>query len=367
MKWFSVFGVVLSFVALFCGFLFAQEEEFTILSISPPPDSLVPSVLTEIRVTFSQDAVPQEEVGVLRDFSLLPLSITPPLSGQFVWEDAKTLVLKIKGALREATRYTFRFRDDFRNVRGKLLAGRHDFTLYTEPLKVLDVKQVDYVSDGSVVLECSFSLPVLPQKLRGFLTLRDQEGNEIPYSLPLGPASTRLYITTAPLRNPILTIEIAPGLTSERGPLGLETAYRKVLTATYAFEILGYYVYFESPKQCVITFNTSTPVDPEKLSPFIRVEPESPFTVRRSYSGFAIAGPFLPRERKVITVQKGAQAENGAKLLSDFTQAVIIPDLYPSISFPVTGLYMTSALGVRIPIDLVNVPKVRLSLWRLYD
>lgn len=367
MKRFSVFGIVLSFVALFCGFLFAQEEEFTILSISPPPDSLVPSVLTEIRVTFSRDVVPQGEVGVLRDFSLLPLSITPPLSGQFVWEDAKTLVLKIKGALREATRYTFRFRDDFRDVWGKLLAGRHDFTLFTEPLRVLDVKQVDYVSDGSVVLECSFSLPVLPQKLRGFLTLHDQEGNEIPYFLPLGPASTRLYVTTAPLRSSALTVAIAPGLTSERGPLGLETAYRKVLTATYAFEILGHYVYFESPEQCVITFNTSTPVDPERLSLFIRIEPESPFTVRRSYSGFAIAGPFLPRERKVITIKKGAQAANGARLLSDFTQAVIIPDLYPSISFPVTGLYVTSALGARIPIDLVNVPKVRLSLWRLYD
>lgn len=362
-----ILWVFVFFVVLLPGFLLAQEEEFTILSISPPPDSLVPPVLTEIRITFSRDGVGKEDIGVLRDFALLPLSITPPLKGQFVWEDARTLVLKIKGALREATRYTFRFRDDFRDAQGKLLAGRHDFTLFTEPLKVLNVQQVDYTEEGGIVLECSFSLPVLPQKLRGFLTLRDPEGQEIPYTLPLGPASTKLYVTTAPLKNPAVTLEIAPGLTSERGPLGLEAPYRKVLTATYAFEILGYYVYFESPEQCVITFNTSTPVDPQALAPFIRVEPESPFTVRRSYGGFAIAGPFLPRERKVITIRKGAQAENGAKLLSDFTQAVIIPDLYPSIAFPVTGLYVTSSLGARIPVTLVNIPKVRLSLWRLYD
>lgn len=359
-------GVFLVFVVFFSGFLFAQEE-FTILTISPPPDSCVPPVLTEIRVVFSQDVVKQDEVGVARDFAFLPLSISPPLQGQFVWEDPRTLVLKPKGALQEATRYTFRFRDDFRNAAGKLLAGRHDFALFTEPLRVLDVKQVDYTSEGGVVLECSFSLPVLPQKLRGFLTLWDPEGNEVPYALPLGPASTRLYVTTSPLKHPNLTVEIAPGLTSERGPLGLEEAYRKVLTVTYAFEILGYYVYFESPSQCVITFNTSTPVDPEAIAPFIQVEPESPFTVRQSYGGFAIAGPFLPRERKVITVKKGAQAMNGAKLLADFTQAVLIPDLYPSITFPVTGLYVTPALGARIPVTFVNVPRVRLSLWRLYD
>lgn len=360
-------GIVVLFLGLLSGLLFAQEGEFTILSIVPPPDSLVPPVLTEVRIAFSHDVVGKEDVGVLKDFSLLPLSITPPLQGQFIWEDARTLVLKIKGALREATRYTFRFRDDFRNVQGRLLAGRHDFTLYTEPLKVLDVKQVDYTGEGGVVLECSFSLPVLPQKLRGFLVLRGPEGEEIPYSLPLGPASTKLYVTTAPLKSPTLTVEIAPGLTSERGPLGLEVPYRKVLTATYAFEILGYYVYFESPEECVIVFNTSTPVDPEALAPFIQVEPESPFTVRRGYGGFAVAGPFLPRERKVITVRKGAQAENGARLLADFTQAVLIPDLSPSLSFPVTGIYVTSSLGARIPITLVNVPKVRLSLWRLYD
>jgi hypothetical protein len=354
-------------VLVLCGLLFAQEEEFTILSILPPPDTLVPPVLTEIRIVFSREVVTHEDVGVSQDFSFLPLSINPPLQGQFLWEDEKTLVLKPKGALREATRYVFRFRDDFRDVRGKLLAGRHDFTLSTEPLRVLGIKQVDYTEEGGVVLECSFSLPVLPQKLRGFLTLRDSRGNEVPYALPLGPASTRLYLTTVPLQEPVLSVEILPGLTSERGPLGLEDAYRKTLEVTYAFEILENWVYFESPESCVITFNTSTPVDPEALAPFIRVDPPSPFTVRRSYGGFAIVGPFLPRERKVITVKRGAQARNGAKLLEDFTQAIIIPDLYPSVAFPVTGTYVTEALGARIPVTLLNVPKVRVLLWRLYD
>lgn len=363
-RWIVVFLVLLAGIG---SVVRAQEGEFQILSISPPPDAEVPLALSEIRVAFSQEVVSSQDVGVMKDLSLAPLSVDPPLPGHFLWEDEKTLVIKPKGTLREATRYVFRLRDDFKNVKGKLLAGRHDFVLSTAPLKVLDVKQVDYTEEGGVVLECGFSLSVLPQKLRGFLVLKDEQGREIPYSLPLGPASTKLYLTTAPLLQPTVHVEILPGLTSEQGPLGLTSPYRKVLSVTYAFEILGNWVYFESPSSCVINFNTSTPVDPEALAPFVSIDPPTPFVLRRSYSGFAVVGPFLPRERKVITVKRGAPAWNGARLLEDFVQAVIIPDLWPSISFPVSGTYVSSAFGARIPIELVNVSKVRLTLWRLHD
>ncbi|MGQ9622224.1 MAG: alpha-2-macroglobulin family protein [Candidatus Caldatribacteriaceae bacterium] len=363
-KWIVVLLVLLVGIG---SVVWAQEEEFQILSISPPPDTEVPLALLEIRISFSQEVVSSQDVGMTKDLSLAPFSVDPPLPGHFLWEDTKTLVIKPKGTLREATHYVFRLRDDFRNLGGKLLAGRHDFALSTSPLRVLDVKQVDYTEEGGVVLECSFSLPVLPQKLRGFLVLKNEQGQEIPYSLPLGPANTKLYLTTFPLSQPVVQVEILPGLTSERGPLGLTSSYRKVLSVTYAFEILGNWVYFESPSSCVINFNTSTPVDSEALAPFVSIDPPAPFTLRRSYSGFAVVGPFLPRERKVVTVKRGAPARNGAHLLEDFTQAILIPDLWPSISFPVLGTYVSPALGARIPIELVNVSRVRLTLWRLHD
>ena len=364
----TILGVMLILGIFFALPLAAQESPgFTIVSTVPLPDSLVAVNLPEIKVIFSDEAVKSDETGVLRDLSQAPFRITPHLPGQFKWLDTRTLVFKPKGPLKEATAYTFRFNDDFTDQKGRLLAGRHDFTFKTAPLEVKGVKQVDYNPDGSIVIQVDFSLPVSPQRLRGFLILKDEKGGEIPYNLPLGPPSTTLFLTTAPLQSPIVFLEILAGLTSEKGPLGLEGNYEKKLEAVYAFQVTGSYVYFGGVKNAVISFYTSTPPDPRTLSGFIQVDPSIPFTVRTTYSGFEVVGEFAPRSRIVVTLKKGLSSQTGAKLQEDFIKAFIIPDVYPSITFPVKGLYLTTARGARLPIEIVNVNRVKLNLWRIYE
>ncbi|MEN3185303.1 MAG: MG2 domain-containing protein [Atribacterota bacterium] len=356
-------------LGIFCALpLLAQDSSGpVIVSIVPAPDSVVPLNLSEIKVTFSAEMVKSENVGMAQDIIQAPFRITPHLPGQFRWEDPKTLLVKLKGALKEATIYTFRFNDDFADKEGRLLSGRHDFTFKTAPLKVKEAKQVDYNPDGSIVIQIDFSLPVSPQKLRGFLTLKNEKGQEIPYQLPLGPASTKLFLTTSPLQSPTVFLEILAGLTSEKGPLGLETNYQKKLEATYEFEITGSYVYFTGPKNVTISFNTSTPPDPRTLHSFIQIDPSTPFTVRTTYYGFEITGNFAPRSRLVVTLKKGLNAQTGAKLQKDFVKAFIIPDVYPSIAFPTRGIYLSPTRGARIPVETVNVNRVKLSLWRIYE
>ncbi|MGQ9473086.1 MAG: Ig-like domain-containing protein [Candidatus Caldatribacteriaceae bacterium] len=228
MKVFTFFLLLVSIFCIIPQLTQAQKfSEFTIVSIVPSPDSLVPQNLSEIKVTFSDEVVAEDQVGIFKDVNQASFSIMPHLPGQFQWVDKKTLLFKPKGSLKEATAYTFRFHDDFANIKGKLLSGRHDFNFKTAPLEVKTVRQVDYSPEGNIVIEIDFSLPVLPQKLRGFLTLKDTQGREIPYNLPLGPPNTKVFVTTAALQNPTIFLEIAAGLTSERGPLGLEQNYAK--------------------------------------------------------------------------------------------------------------------------------------------
>lgn len=364
----SVFPVLL-ILGIFLALPLAAQESSgpVVISIVPAPDSVVPLNLSEIKVTFSTEMVKSESVGTFQDLLQAPFRITPHLPGQFRWEDPKTLVVKPKGALKEATAYTFRFNDDFADREGRLLSGRHDFTFRTAPLEVKDAKQIDYNPDGSIIIEIDFSLPVSPQKLRGFLTLKDEKGREIPYTLPLGPASKNLFLTTSPLQSPTVFLEILAGLTSEKGPLGLEGNYQKKIEATYEFEITGSYVYFTGPQSTTISFNTSTPPDPRTLHSFIQVDPPTPFTVRTTYYGFEITGNFAPRSRLVVTLKKGFTSQTGAKLQEDFVKAFVIPDVYPSITFPTQGIYLSPAKGARIPVEMVNVNRIKLSLWRIYE
>jgi len=351
-----------------CVSLGAQEaSEFTIVSITPSPDSLVPVNLSEIKVVFSHDVVSEEEIGKPRQLEQAIFRITPHLPGQYQWIDARTLVMKPKVPLREATAYTIRFHDQVVDRRGRLLAGRHDFSFHTKPLEVVNVEQVDYYPNGGVVLKVDFSLPVLPQKLRGFLLLKNQEGQEIPYTLNLGPANSTLFLTTAPLENPVLFVEILAGLTSERGPLGLESTYQKKIEVRYAFEITGSYTYPVSMTQTALFFSTSSPPEPRTLSSFVQVDPPTSFTVRALSYGFEVVGNFLPRSRVVVTLKKGLTSLTGAKLQEDFTKAFLIPDLYPSLLFPTSGIYLSSTHGTRLPMEMVNVERVKLTVWRVYE
>ena len=51
----------------------------------------------------------------------------------------------------------------------------------------------------------------------------------------------------------------------------------------------------------------------------------------------------------------------------DFKQAVIMPDLDPEITLPSAGTYLAPLEKGLIPVELLNVPKLQIDLWRMYE
>jgi hypothetical protein len=349
-----------------CAFAF-EGDVFQVVGFSPGEGATVSEYLEEVRFSFSQPVVSSEKVGKPFPVSEAPFYISPSLAGECVFEDPKTLVFKTSETLRSATLYTFSFRPDFTDLAGRFLSGSSSFHIRTAPLKVLDVRQVDYQRDGSIVLEAEFSLPVSPQRLRGFLIVKNSKGQEIPVHIPLGPPSKKILIYTAPLEEPLFYLEIAEGLTSEVGPLGLAGSFRKEMQAFYAMEITGSGAYFRGAQQGVIYFYTSTPPDADALSAFVELEPEYPFSVRAYFWGFEITGEFKPRDRVLVRLKKGLPARSGAVLAQEFKKAFLMPDLEPSISIPASGSYASYFEEARLPVELVNVSRVYLRIFRLYD
>lgn len=365
LRWFWLISL---FVLVIGHCAFAQEGElFQVVDFLPGEGSTVSEYLEEVRFTFSQPVVALEEVGKPLPAEKIPFRVSPPLAGECVFEDQKTLVFKISETLRSATLYTFSFRPDFTDLSGRFLSGSLDFHIQTAPLKVLEVRQVDYQENKSVVLEVAFSLPVSPQRLRGFLILKDKTGKEIPIYIPLGPPSKNIFIYTAPLKDPGFSVEIAKGLTSEAGPLGLAEDFRQEMQAFYAMEITGSGAYFRGAQRGVIYFYTSTPPDADVLSAFVEIEPEYPFSIRARSWGFEIIGEFKPRDRILVRLKKGLPARSGVTLAADFEKAFLMPDLEPSISIPASGSRASYFGEARLPVELVNVSRVYLRIFRLYD
>ncbi|NLB82692.1 MAG: alpha-2-macroglobulin family protein, partial [Synergistaceae bacterium] len=174
-------------------------------------------------------------------------------------------------------------------------------------------------------------------------------------------------VGTAPFDGKVIGVSIVPGLMSDAGPLGIEKPMYKEIAVTRKFVVTGTYGESRYPEKSSITVNTSVGVDISKAAKFITLSPSIPFTVEPGYSGFSILGDFKPRDRYTVTVLKGLPSRDGMKLEAEYKKAVIFPDLYPQITFPSAGTFLSPAADLRIPLETVNIEEVNLNLWRVYE
>ncbi len=342
----------------------APSPEFTILSFSP--EGTVKGK-PSVKVTFSQAAVPKEIVGKASAPEKMPLSFSPAIAGTGKWTDQSTFLFTPSRPLTSATPYLATADPSLRDLKGRPLSGKQAFKFSTEELKLLSVQQTDVTKERSILLQLAFNLPVSPYRLRGFLGLHDENRNAIGYT-PYGNApAQRVTVATAPFDGKKIALSIVPGLTSDAGPLGIETPVRQEVAVTRKLVVTGAYGDSRYPEKSAVRVDTSVGVDISKAAKFVVLSPSIPFTVEPEYSGFSILADFKPRDRYTVTLLKGLPSRDGTKLEEEYKKAVIFPDLYPQITFPSAGTFLSPAADLRIPLETVNIEEVNLNLWRVYE
>ena len=340
------------------------EEEFTILSFSP---SGTVRGIPAIKASFSLPVVPKASVGKALAGNALPFSFSPSLRGEGKWTDERTFVFSPLARLPQATLFRATADPSLRDARGKRLAGQQVFEFSTEPLKILGIHQTDYSESKNVLLELEFSLPVSPLRLRGFLNILNPQKQSVAYSLRTGVPSTQLLVSTAAYDGSKLTAVLAPGLTSDAGPLGIQKEYRQEIPVTKKMEIRNAYAESRYPGQSAIVVSTTAAPAMSSVSRFVELSPKTGFSIEPGYNGFSILGDFRPRQRVEVSIRKGLPGHDGKTLEKDYRKAVIFPDLEPAISFPSAGTFLSPAGDLRVPLETVNIEEVALNLWRVYE
>ncbi|GAB1485913.1 hypothetical protein MASR2M79_09600 [Aminivibrio sp.] len=359
--------LLLTLVLLFGGTGWAEgapAPEFTISSFSP--EGTVKGK-PSVKVTFSQPAVPKEQVGKAAPADTMPLSFTPAIAGTGKWTDQSTFLFTPSRPLASATAFLATASPSLRDLKGRPLSGRQIFRFSTEELKLLSAQQTDVNQEGRIAVELSFNLPVSPYRLRGFLGLHDENDKEIDYTLYGNSPARRVTFATAPFDGKTIGVSIVPGLMSDAGPLGMEKPVYKEIPVTRKLVVTGAYGDSRYPEKSALRVDTSVGVDIARAAKFVVLSPSIPFTVEPGYSGFSILADFKPRERYTLTLQKGLPSRDGTKLEGEYKKAVIFPDLYPQITFPSVGTFLSPASDLRIPLETVNIEEVDLNLWRVYE
>ena len=356
---------VFAALALFAAPVLGGKGGFSVRSFSPQGET---DRAVEIVARFTEAAVADEAVGKKLTPSESPFAFSPEIAGTGVWRDASTFVFTPSGGrLAPATRYTATARDSLASAGGEALSGARSFTFSTPALSFSGAKQTDFDQrSGRTEFELEFSLPVSPQRLRGYAEVKDEKGGLLKFALSQ-TVSKKIRMSVEAPRAEKLMLTIAAGLPSEAGPLGLEKAVSVELKRSLVMELRD--ARAESAMEGGrIIIETTAPVDFAKAAAFVELSPKKEFTVEPYGGGFALSSKgFGPQDRVKVTVKKGFLGISGRSLAADWSRAFIFPDVEPSVRFPEADGVISPEGSLRVPVESVNYDKLRVIVWRLYD
>ena len=346
---------------------FRLKRELKLESITPQGLIQGPAPLT---LRFSAPVVRSEDLGKIVSGDGLPMAISPRVNGWGKWEDPLTFVYQSNsGLFREATEYTVEIKEGLTGLETAPFAGERKFRFWTPPLAFRGVKQTSFSTDHNYVdYELYFSLPVSPSKLLGFVSILDAKGEKVPYSLRYNHEDAIVYLRVEGGDGSAVSLDIAAGFTSERGPLGLESAVSlsverdmalRVRNSNVGNDANGQYVYLE----------LTAPVDVEKALSFIEVVPKQKIRAEAYGSTLRLWGDaFAPRTRVTLRLKKGLPPFKGPGLSEDWERAFLFPDLPPSLFFVSQGRFISPANeALYLTISVVNIEEAALRIRRVYD
>ncbi len=332
------------------------------------PTGTVPDNVS-FRIVFRNPVVNKNQTGkiITPENSLFPFEVNPPLQLEGRWQNERTFTAKLLAPLRNATTYTATLRDNLKDRRGNVI-GPGTFRFQTEGLSPTDIK-ASMGRDGNAYFTLSFNMRIDPARLKGFMRIINSEGREMPYNIN-GGLPSRVIRVAVPVQKTSsrqnFTVKIAAGLKSGEGDLGFEKDYSENVVLDPALMVQGLY---PDENEIRATFNFG--IDPAAAKSFINIEPSvEDINFESSWSDETIimrSKEFKPRSRFVITFRKGFPSKGGLVLKEDYKQAVIMPDLDSEVSLPASGTYLTALDKGLLPVELLNVKKLQLDLWRMYE
>lgn len=332
------------------------------------PTGTVPDNVS-FRAVFRNPVVNKNQTGkiITPENNLFPIEINPPLQLEGRWQNERTFTAKLLAPLKSATTYTATIKENLRDRRGNAI-GPGNFRFQTEGLSPTDIK-ASTGRDGNAYFTLSFNMRVDPARLRGFMKILNAQGREVAYNIT-GALPSRTIRVSVPIEKissrQRFTVNIAAGLKSGEGDLGIEKDYSESVVLDPALIVQNLYAYEDTIRA---SFNFG--VDPETVKSFITIEPPVNNAVFESeWSDESIiirSEEFMPRNRYVITFRRGFPSKTGLVLKEDYKQAVILPDFDSEVKLPASGTYLTALDKSLIPIELLNVKRLQLDVWRMYE
>lgn len=332
------------------------------------------NVLQNFVFRFNKEIAPDSLLNIWDSTEYIQFS--PAIPGRFRWQQNDELVFSPAGPLLPATNYSAKL--------NKVILENSEFSrINAEELKFntpnLELKEtgITWMLNESKTpvarAELVFNYAIDPEKINTRLSVKDKNG-PIAHSLIGLNTENRMIIQLTGLKESdddiLATVVLNKGLIPVGGqnPTPEDIEQNLFIPSPYKLNI-GEFTAHHDGTEGRIMIKTSQKISGNDLSSRIKINPTVKFTAAPSDNGIIITSSSFDAEKIYdITLMKGISGEVGGRLKEDFHQQVGFGELYPSISFQLSkAMYLSSKGNNNIGINIVNVPRVKLIVSKIYE
>lgn len=329
--------------------------------------------------TFDKDLVPDSMTG---NWDTIPYIVfTPAVQGKFKWNNTKELMFSPLSGFRPSTDYTAELKNSITRYSGKSysLSIRKSIPFHTPYISVASASgswtpSKKNPGEAALLVSLEFNYRVDPQTVHDFLKLTADDK----------PLAAEITTSTVSKNISLLVEGIQSDMTTEL-PLKimLTKGFRCAETSNHELEKdLIVEVSVPSPDQLAITsaagefqgtdamihIYTTQPVQENGIRDYLKLEPALSFTTEMTENGFLIKGAFSSGQNYSLEIRKNLRGLLGGALEQDYKAQVSFGQMEPSIGFVnQKGIYLSTKSARNIAVNIVNIPKVHVVVYRVYE
>jgi uncharacterized repeat protein (TIGR01451 family) len=143
--------------------------------------------------------------------------------------------------------------------------------------------------------------------------------------------------------------------------------WKGVISPLTNLEFSGTETAFENGEGIIRLF-ANQPVSVQNIEKLISVSPSPVYRVEQGESGLILRGAFSAGNSYDITINSALQGLLGGTMQGDYYTTISFGEQEPGIAFVnQKGMYLTSKGNRKIGIQIVNMPKIRVSVYKIYE
>ena len=325
---------------------------------------------------FNRDLAPD---SVLQKWdSTSYFTIQPAVKGLFKWNSARQLVFSPSAGFKPETDYTLHFSTALLKFSpGHLTLEATAYKFSTEALQLQNVQTWWTLAPGSseqLLFHASlnFNYEVDADELKGKITAVIN-GKTVSVKVEDQNISTNLQISAEGLTRSdagkgSFTLTINDGLKCTDCTRGAKAiVYTGDIYPVTQLEFTSFETGFENGDGFIRLY-TNQPVSMTGIEKLISVAPSPVYKIEQNESGITLRGGFSAGSTYELTVNHALQGLLGGGMTNDYYSNVSFGEQEPGIAFVHSkGMYLTSKGNRKIGIQIVNMPKVKVSVYKIYE